>query len=358
MPKFNQPNARESVSLVAFLLCALAIAGVLAYQAQDAARSHRDTAEKALEEYASLAAWTFARQADMTLTAMQMLAFTAPAKQVDGSPASAPVATPEEIAAVAREEVWWCDCMDSVRTFFRFDLRDGGFAATSNLSPQLQAWLAQPVMQEEGTPLSAPKKLEIGEAVTRRRPISTQTGAYVFESRRSEVVFATFDGEPRSAWYYLAYDDQERPLAVYGIEAPPTALVGTVFRRILEQVPLLPGSVTRSLPNDSLLAITVRDRNGSVIFRSASDISSRYAAVDTIEAPFQDLVVEASLRPEIAGDLIIGGLPNSRLPLLLALLGLTAALMVGAVVQLHRHQELVRARRISWRVYPMSSAHR
>jgi hypothetical protein len=52
-----------SALIVALLLSTLAVAGVLAYQAQRAARSHRVTAENVLRDYAVFASWEFARLA-------------------------------------------------------------------------------------------------------------------------------------------------------------------------------------------------------------------------------------------------------------------------------------------------------
>jgi signal transduction histidine kinase len=56
------------------------------------------------------------------------------------------------------------------------------------------------------------------------------------------------------------------------------------------------------------------------------------------------LVIRTSIRPDFAERLIVGGLPRSRLPLLAALFALTAGLLVVALVQLRRQQELARLR--------------
>jgi hypothetical protein len=50
------------------LFCMLGIAVALAYQAQDAARSHRTTAENVVRDYARFAAWEFSRIARRDLT--------------------------------------------------------------------------------------------------------------------------------------------------------------------------------------------------------------------------------------------------------------------------------------------------
>jgi len=49
------------------LLSVLGIAAALAYQAQDAERSHRTTTENVLRDYATFAAWEFSRIAQRDL---------------------------------------------------------------------------------------------------------------------------------------------------------------------------------------------------------------------------------------------------------------------------------------------------
>lgn len=336
MLRSDRSNVRGLTSLVGFLLCALVIAGVLAYQAQDAARSHRETAERTLTEYASLASEQFAYHAHTTLTAMQMMSLRS-VVMLDEASRGDSIPSVEAFGSSARELASWCRCLDSGITFFRLDHRDGALTTAGGNALAAEAWLENLRWTDRPTPPEEPffGRAPIGE---------TRSALLTFADRRSAVLFGEAEGRPRAMLYYQVHDVSGRPLAVYGYEGAPDALAGPLFHRVLQATPLLPRSLTGDLPNDSLLAITVARRDGEEIFRSAGSGSSVYMAADTLGEPWENLVVQVSLRPEIAGNLIIGGLPNSRLPLLLALLGLTAALMVGALVQLHRHQELVRTR--------------
>lgn len=170
-------------SLVVFLVFALVLAGVLAYQAQDAARSHRDAAERALEDYASLAAWEFARQAKMRLRAIQMTAFFVPAVEVNGSPASSAIPTATEFASSALEQGRWCRCLDSVGAFFRMDLRDGVLTSAAGNPLESGSWL-----QEQLTAHALADDPEPEEAGYGRAPFDPDTlGAYVFRGRRAHV---------------------------------------------------------------------------------------------------------------------------------------------------------------------------
>src|SRR5512146_2609286 len=55
---FRPARPRSNASLLAALLiCTLVLATMLAYEAHDAARSHRATAERALHDYAAVAGW-------------------------------------------------------------------------------------------------------------------------------------------------------------------------------------------------------------------------------------------------------------------------------------------------------------
>jgi len=69
-----------------------------------------------------------------------------------------------------------------------------------------------------------------------------------------------------------------------------------------------------------------------------------YSASDTLEPTFGRFVLRVALRPDVAGRLIVGGLPPSRLPMLISLLLLMAILLAIALVQLRREQELSRLR--------------
>jgi len=68
----------------------------------------------------------------------------------------------------------------------------------------------------------------------------------------------------------------------------------------------------------------ITDRYGVEIYRTAVQYTSPSARADTIGTDMGDLYAQVALREAMADKLIIGGLPKSRLPLILGLLGLTA----------------------------------
>jgi len=88
----------------------------------------------------------------------------------------------------------------------------------------------------------------------------------------------------------------------------------------------------------------VRDRLGGVVLASREPGPWALDATDSLPRELGGLVVRAQVRPAHANALIIGGLPRSRLPFLMALLGLAAALSLVAIGQLRRDVELARLR--------------
>jgi signal transduction histidine kinase len=121
-----------------------------------------------------------------------------------------------------------------------------------------------------------------------------------------------------------------------------------VLREVMTSHPLLPGSVTGGAANDSLLLISVADATGREWFNSArdsaSDNTSPYAGEAALEGVGAPLLVRATLRASAPEQLLVGRPPRSRLPVLLGLLALTAALAVVAAMQLRREHELAKLR--------------
>src|SRR6185503_13433890 len=120
------------------------------------------------------------------------------------------------------------------------------------------------------------------------------------------------------------------------------------FVRLLEGVldgnGLLPATFTEGRRNRDILAVRVRDRLGNTLFESAPGLDAPLRAHAQLPARAGMLSIDAGIRPELAGTLVIGGLPASRLPFLLGLLGLAAALSIVAVTQLRRDGELAQLR--------------
>jgi signal transduction histidine kinase len=83
---------------------------------------------------------------------------------------------------------------------------------------------------------------------------------------------------------------------------------------------------------------------GQEVYRSPAPFQADYAVADTIERHFGNLIMSVGLRPDVAQFLVVGGLPGSRVPVLVALFLLAAGLLSVALVQLRRQQQLARLR--------------
>ena len=114
--------------LVGLLSLTVVLAASLAYEAHDAARSHRVTAERALRDYASVAAWEYVANVQERLgtAASEILS---PVTSVRASSPYELLASPELLTSPSRD-VLVCRPAegDSARVVFRVDLRDGSVA--------------------------------------------------------------------------------------------------------------------------------------------------------------------------------------------------------------------------------------
>src|SRR2546430_2354249 len=116
-----------------------------------------------------------------------------------------------------------------------------------------------------------------------------------------------------------------------GFEPDPAALTPLVVHAT-EKFPLLPRPLTGGVQYDSMGSIIITDRYGVELYRSAVQYQSPFSARDTIGTDMGDLYARATLRASVADQLIIGGLPRSRLPLILGLLAVTAVLIGTALL--------------------------
>ena len=319
----RQVAAPRITLLVGLLTLTVVLAGSLAYEAHDAARSHRVTAERALRDYASVAAWEYVANVHERLgsAASEILS---PLTSVRASSPYELLASPDLLTAPARD-VLACRASagDSARVLFRVDLRDGSVAlGGASADSAFVAWL--------------------------RDTVVTHTRLRYRPEMRYATVADPAHAAGRIVFYAIRYAQHGAPLAAYGFTSCPRAIGDGVLREVMTSHALLPGSVTGGTSNDSLLVVTVSDAAGREWFRSAPAVAggaaSPYASEVALDAAGIPLVVRAALRASAPEMLLVGRPPSSRLPMLLGLLALTAALAGVALMQLRREHELARLR--------------
>ncbi|MEO8479943.1 MAG: HAMP domain-containing sensor histidine kinase [Gemmatimonadota bacterium] len=312
-----QSRAKMTIGL---LVAALLLTGALGYQAWHAERAHRQTTDRVLHEYAELAALRFFVEG-MTDFLSIPLAFGHLAGLHVKHDAELP---PLESMIPTADTVATCTptALNGERFYFRFDLRDGRMV-TSGVRPpdDVLALVTDSVRQR------------IAAAFADRE---TWYLAPMFRSTASG---------PRALLYVAVRDLEDTPIATYGFETCNAAIWESNFRRIM-RTPLLPATLVGKLPNDSLLSVDVTAWGQfSGHYRSPMNYPPIYTAeVNDTAGRRGGIRLRVTLRPDIAEQLVLGGLPESRLPLLLGLLGLTGGVLIVAVMQIRREQELMRLR--------------
>jgi signal transduction histidine kinase len=320
---------------------ALVLTALLARQAHLAATSHRETAEQALKDYAKLAAWEFQRYARADMQATLMSAFVPSLLRLpEGDPTKGKL-MPGDLAVAAIRRTQFCNCLDSARFFFRFEFLDSSLVTSGmDLSPQLAAWVRDTIRGHfTATEIAGEPVRTVYGSVDGRTEMSIvlTNDAYI-------TIVARVDGALRMLAYVLSRTMDGRPVAAYGFETDPTHFVRPLFSEIVARQVLLPPSLLQGMRNDTVLSVAVHDPAGEEIYRSSARFPPRYAAEDTLGGRFGNLHVRVAIRPQMAEQLVVGGLPRSRMPMLLALFILTSGLLIVALLNLRRQQELARLR--------------
>lgn len=331
-PRRSPHLAPGSAFLAGLLLALLGLSAVLAYQAADAARSEARSTDRALRGYASFATWELARRADGELH--RRLAAAIRAASADApAPASA-------LHAAAVRELAWCACARPVRGAFVIDIDDD--VTTIDVGPAdraVDAWLKSNGADSGGLGRILQSHLSPGDTT---------------------LVEAVTIGGAR-------YDLVERvrgnafQMKVHGFIVAPSDVAPAALDQAYQSGDLLPGAIRGNVPASEAVAAAVLDASGTVIWRSRrSAAAARDGWVDAKVGSTPEPLPRGTITERLEG--LLGGLdsrvavraeaagaapadaPKSRLPLLLAVFGLTLGLVSVAIVQLRRQQELVRLR--------------
>lgn len=297
-----------TVGIIAPLALGLVLTGVLGYQAFDASRSHEQVARASLREQAGFAAWEFARQATDAIDRSILDGGLSAFHQADFDDED----TPLDLTSFRRTR-WWSKS-EYVVAMYRYTMESDELEYDGDLTPSMERWIREVL----------PERLR-----------------------------STGDGDDHGVLVRLPEDDR---LLVYELERrrrSPDAAIGYVLEGealeealapVLNRATLLPPTLTKDFDNRELFSVHVRTVDGTSFFGQPLEESEDLLGSETLEDWVGGLVVELAMRPETTGQLVIGGLPRSRLPLILALLVLNLALVTIAIVQLRREAELARLR--------------
>ena len=155
------------------------------------------------------------------------------------------------------------------------------------------------------------------------------------------AVADTLGPTPAMVFLTETRDSAGRPLAVYGFAVSLDEVATALMRPPLEAFPLFPQAPPRRLPNDSLLAVSVVRPDG----RTALELSPRHLP-DTYMASvpgsrFLDgWTLRVRLDPARTSELLVGGVPPARTPLLAALVAMAVLLILATAAVAWRALEL------------------
>jgi signal transduction histidine kinase len=306
----SAPRRSRSTVIVAMLVATLAMTAMLAWEAEQAARSHRATAENVLRDYSKFAAWELTR-----LSRQQLLnAMNAELGDVQSAIKSGRL---DAALGASAPCAAGCGPTHTVLTAFSASLPEAEFTfAGAPADGGLRALLATAVA--EGM----------------RKPEDFTCPA---------MRVTRINGTPAVVVWRPVHDRNDRVSGVVGFVAD-MPFVTRPFENVVRHTPLLPPSlVPAGGHSNEALSVRVSTAGGERLFAS-SDAWSAYEAEDQLPREFDRMMLAVALRPDAAEGLIIGGLPRERLPLIVGLLTLTAGLVVVALVQLRREAELARMR--------------
>ncbi|HEV2671510.1 MAG TPA: HAMP domain-containing sensor histidine kinase [Gemmatimonadales bacterium] len=313
IPRFR---VRRTFVVALLLVLAFGVAAALAIQAYGVARYHRRQADRVLRDYAALAAARVAQRSAIEIFYAVNPLLKAIQHAHEKHLGKLPAPSELHIETMGSD----FSVLPYMRFTFRMDLKTKRLETAGELLPAtVRSWLIDTL------PAHA------------RAVYDTSWMGHM------GTVLGQPGGERRYVAYTVLRDAKGGLRTALGFEAKPEALRPLVIQAT-EKFPLLPRPLTGGVEYDSMGSIIISDRYGVEIYRSAVQYTSPFTARDTIGTDMGDLYAQATLRASVADQLIIGGLPKSRLPLILGLLGLTAALIGTALIQLRRESQLAQLR--------------
>ena len=312
---WHSRNSRTAL-IVVLLLVSLATASVLAIQAQYSAAGQRAAAEGVLRDYSALVADEAVRRATVEVGyygyATLSVAVANEFQESGALPSSLASTLPSSSDARVRR------ASALAKYYFQLDRQTGEIRFVGELPPaEIAAWLRENLIRAS----------QRGEGPF--QVFSVQTGS-------SSHTFVTGMGHgPRNRE------------AIVGFEADLAKLTEW-FGAALNHQPLVPASLGHGKVTNDFVRLRIRDQEGIVRYRLGAEPLASFVATKPFGDAYQGVLagfqVETSIDPQIARQIVLGGLPRSRLRLYQVLLALNAALIVMAILQLRREMALQKLR--------------
>jgi signal transduction histidine kinase len=333
--KLSQRLSAAAPSItVGLILFSVLLTALLGYRAFEASRAQRELAENTLRDYAGFGAFQLKYTASSRIAGQHRLIFDPFVGNNDRRFPAPPLGAKRAGEIIAARGPL-CRCLDS--TAFHYQVRFANRTLETTPSPLLTP-----------TDLDRLRDTIIADALELHRVKADDPNiARGLPPPRApffDIVVTPLGGRLFAFVHVFITDVSNQPTLAYGYAMPAEVFVGRMVRNVIFTQPILPGTLTRGMRVDSIISATAYDLQGQVIFTTTPGASRRFAVSDTPDPRFGDVRMEVAINPEAAGRLIIGGLPRSRLPEVLATAFVSFCLLGLLLYQFRRQEELGRLR--------------
>ncbi len=310
----KSPESRRSRSrlIIGLLLLILLLVLALAWQASRTLRSHRDTATNVLQDYARLITNEYSRRAMGEVGYYGYYTYINWLRRQALKDSNYPFQTqPQSDSPEARAS-------RLASYVFLVDVPNAEFQTSeqTDFNPGIESYLSRRASEILEQPLP--------------------DSGFI-------INHVNIGGRPHT--FVISKADNSGD--VLGFEVNRSEL-SSWLREAFEQDVLLPASLASGAITNEYIYIRFVDNDGLALFESRHDYDPMLLVSmslgDEYEGIFTDHTISAAIDPVIAGSLVIGGLPRSRLPVLLALMLLTVGLLIAAIRQLQREHALMKIR--------------
>ena len=314
------------------LLVSLGLAGAATFDAMRAVRSNRAMARELLSDYGQFAAWSYSQALTAGLDSLAWLTLGPVMHEhlhnTPGIPHPSELVHSRRYDARSGTHAPW-----AYPPSFFFGYRVGSDSletARNALGDPHLGWRVDSLSAVPAADRALARDTVLAHLRTRWRP------------GWRYAVFTAGGGEGRRLVAYTLMPTTWGDTILYGMVMERADLL-RAMRDVFARQALLPAAITRGVPKDSMLSLAVDDGRAPVRV-SAGAADWTLPAEEVLPASLGSLRVRAAVRPELAPLLAVGGLPRSRVPLLLGVLAVAAVLSVVAAGQIRREGELARLR--------------
>ena len=295
----------RSRMIISLLMLILVLVLSLVWQASKTMQSNRETATQVLQDYARLVCDEYARRAMGQIGYYGYFAHINEISQAlfAGADILAPDKVPENNLALYRFLV------DPASAEVRFSQR-----------PDTVATLEAYLLRKAGDILA-------------KGP--SESGFFIDHS--------IIEGQAHSFVFARASDSDR----VFGFTVDRSGLAERL-QQLFERDALLPRSLAGGEITNEFLFLRFKDHNEEVLFQSRETYDPNLLASRGLnmeyEGVFDGHTIEAAIDSGVADSLVIGGLPRSRLPVLIITVILTVGLLIAAIRQLYLEHALMKMR--------------